>query len=176
MAFSFAPALWRSGTSYTSPSGTTRTTTVNSGQLFFLPQPITAFPLLDDFKGRVEEMTAKVGGNAVRGNRHAHKQVSITGLYGKHLVSTETALLTELQMLDLHRDLLEFLNPDEPTQEHELFIYYDSGTSTYRKYKQCFKSSLSTDIGDAAYANKIFTMNLQMIILDPVIYTTGPGA
>jgi len=175
MAFTFAPALWRSG-SYTPPSGTARTTSVNGGQLFFLPQPITAFPIIDDFKGKVEEMTAKAGGNAVRGNRHAHKQISITGLYGKHTASTTSPTITELDMVNLHMDLLEFLDPTDPERYHELFVYYDSGTSTYRKYKSCYKTGLQTDVGDNDYSNKIFRMNLQMIILDPVMYTTGPGA
>jgi len=175
MAFTFAPALWRSG-SYTPPSGTTRTSSVGGGHLFFLPQPITAFPIIDDFKGKVEEMTAKSGGNAMRGNRHSHKQISITGLYGKHTAGTTSPTITELDMLNLHMDLLAFLNPTEPTQAHELFMYYDAGSSTYRKYKSCYKTGLQTDIGDNEYANKIFRMNLQMVILDPVMYTTAPGA
>lgn len=175
MAFTFAPALWRSG-SYTPPSGTTRTTSVNGGHLFFLPQPITSCPIIDDFKGKVEEMAAKSGGNAMRGNRHAHKQISLTGLYGKHTAGTSSPTITELDMFSLHMDLLEFLDPDEPSTSHELFLYYDSGTSTYRKYKTCYKSSLRTDVGDSDYANKIFQMNLQLVILDPVMYTTAPGA
>lgn len=175
MAFTFAPALWRDG-SYTPPSGTTRTTTVGTGQLFFLPQPITSCPIIDDFKGKVEEMTAKVGGNAMRGNRHAHKQISVTGLYGKHTASTTSPTITELDMFNLHMDLLEFLDPTDPSRAHEFFIYYDAGTNTYRKYKSCYKTELRTDVGDNDYANKIFQMNLQMVILDPVMYTTAPGA
>lgn len=141
-----------------------------------LPQPVQSFPIVDEFKGKVEELPGSSGGLAVRGNFHKFKTINIVGLYGKHKVSSFSETLTELDMFDLHRDLLEFLKPSSPSSECELFMYYDSASSTYRKYKRCVKTSLSTGIGDGEYASKIFSMNLQMVILDPVMYSTAPGA
>ena len=173
---SYLPALWRTG-SYTPPSGITRTTTAGTGQLFFLPRPVMSLPVELTWKGQLESPKVKHGGNAVRGNYLASTIVPITGKFQQYRVgSSDTTLVNESDVWELWYDLVDFLNPTETTTQFELFWWYDSAGSKYRKWKNVEKASFSKDGGDNSYNPPVFGYTLQFHIVNPVIYTTAPGA
>ncbi len=176
---SYLPALWRttaSGT-YTPPSGITRTSTVNSGYLFFLPRPVMSLPVELNWKGVLEGPKVKHGGNRVRGNYLGSTMVPITGRFQQYRVgSTDTTLVEESDVWKLWYDLYEFLRPTDTTTQFELFWWYDSsGGGTYRKWKNVEKASFTKDGGDNSYNPPVFGYTLQFHIVDPVIYTGSPG-
>lgn len=176
----YFPALWRANTygSYTPPSGVTRTSSVNSGSLFFLPESVDSIPIAHSWKGKVETLNAKHGANRVRGNYLNPDVVPITGKYLRHRVgSSYTNLTTDLDILELHYDLFEFLQPLELDTRFELFWWYDSSTPKYRKWKNVEKMGISIDAGDNNYNNSvIFQYQLQFHLTDSYIYTTAPGS
>ena len=168
----FKPALWRTGTSWSPPSGVTRTTTVNSGQLFFLPAPVKTFSIPHESKTKVEELITKAGGNAAYNNKYKISSITITGDISISAVDVSgTQYADDEAMFETYRDLVSFL---DTTTQFELFMYYDSVTPKYRKFKKLVLANLSTDIGDTN--RTAFPYTIQMYRLDPVIYTTSPGA
>lgn len=168
----FKPALWRTGTSWSPPSGVTRTTTVNSGQLFFLPAPVKTLGIPHESKATVEELVTKAGGNAAYNNKYRISTITITGDISISAVATDgTQYADDEAMFETYRDLVSFL---DTTSVFELFLYYDSTTPKYRKFKKLVLAQLSTDIGDNA--RTAFPYTIQLYRLDPVIYTTSPGA
>jgi len=97
-------------------------------------------------------------------------QISVTGEFGiqdSDVELTEQAMFTEVENLDAKLDV-------EGDTKYEFFIYYDSGSSTYRKFKQCSTANFDWDVGDDQ--NKLFTYAISIKSEDPVIYTTAEGA
>lgn len=168
----FKPALWRTGTSWSPPSGVTRTTTVNSGQLFYLPAPVKTFGIPHESKAKIESLVTKAGGNKAYNNKYAVSQITITGDISISSVSESgTQLADDEDMFELYRDLVSFL---DTSAEFEVFMYYDSTTPKYRKFKKLVLASMNTDIGDNN--RTAFPYTIQLHRMDPVIYTTAPGA
>lgn len=173
MAFVFKPGLWRA--SSTSPPSVGEV--VGSGRMFWLPAPIYNFPVSVEWKGRIVETRLADGAEGVRGNKKKARTESFSGKIAK-TTRDGTVLYTDEDMYGWFEDFTDFLTFGNTTAERdkslELFWFYDSASSTYRKHKSVYAASLRTDIGDTDRV--VFPWNLQLTIADPVIYTTSPGA
>jgi len=167
MAFVAKAALWRANS--TSPPSIGDV--VNSGRLLWLPQPILSMPVGTEWKGRLTETRLADGAEGVRGNLRSSRVVSITGQLAKTTFGG-TVTYTEQEMFELFENLQSFVNSGD--KQMELFVYYDLATTTYRKYKKVYAKSLMTDIGDNDW--HVFPWTMQLILADPVLYTTAPGA
>lgn len=166
--------IWRSA-SFSAPSAVSgRTESVGGGHMFWLPEPVKSFPLITETKGKLEEPIAKEGGNKVYNNELKTSVVTITGEFGRQIISGSQAAFGDTgAMFECYRDLREFCSTT-PGTEYQLFAYYDSGSSTYRKWKKVYFNSLTTDIGDLK--SNLLSWTLQLWLLDPTIYTTAPGS
>lgn len=169
----FNPGLWRSGTSWAAPSGTSgRVSTINSGQMFWLPCPVKSLPILFESKASIEEPNQKIGGNAAYNQKLKTSGFSVAGEIARTKAATDgSTVVDEVEMFDLYWDFAHFASRDG---EMELFFFYDSGTTEYRKFKKVVFSSISSDVGDTNFNLYKYTLQLQR--LDPAVYTTAPGA
>ncbi|CAB4162430.1 hypothetical protein UFOVP785_38 [uncultured Caudovirales phage] len=168
----FSPGLWRSGTSWTAPSGTSgRVSTISSGQMFWLPCPVKNLPTIFESKVVVEEPNQKVGGNAAHNQKLKTSAFSLTGEVARTKTVSGDAVYDDLEMFDLFWDFSDFCSQNGYM---ELFFFYDLATTEYRKFKKVVFSSISADIGDMNF--NLYKYTLQLHRLDPVVYTTAPGA
>lgn len=174
MAFVFKPGLWRADA--TSPP-TSGSEDIGAGRMFWLPQPVTSFPVSFEWKGSTVEPRLKTGAEGVRGHKLKSRVESFSGKIAMTTVGGEV-LYTDQDMFEWFEDFQAFLTFSDASAQRdkplELFWFYDSATSTYRKHKGVHAASLRTDVGDSERV--VFPWNLQLTITDPVVYTTGPGA
>lgn len=174
MAFVFKPGLWRADA--TSPP-TDGSEDIGSGRMFWLPWPVTDFPVSVEWKGLTSEVKLADGASGVHGRKKVSRVESFSGQIAKTTLAGEV-LYTEEDMFVWFENFLAFLTFNDTTAQRdkslELFWFYDSGSSTYRKHKKVFGASLRTSLGDSDRLT--FPWNLQLTIADPVIYTTAPGA
>lgn len=177
MAFIFKPGLWRSSDT-NPPSGET----IGSGNMFWLPLPVLSFPVSAEWKGSTVEARLSNGAEGVRGSKRKSRVESFSGLVARDQMGDDgDPVLGDSNMFGLFESLVEFMTFGNTEAERdkpmELFWYFDDSIETgptYRKHKGVYAASLRTDIGDQ---NRVtFPWNLQLIITDPTIYTTGPGA
>lgn len=177
MAYVFRPGLWRDttvaplvGDRFIEPE------VISSGVMFWLPQPVTSLPFGAEWKGRAVEPRLKDGAEAVRGNKLKTRTESISGLIGREVpTDPEDPIVRFLTTGDMYEKFADFVAfVDTKDYPLELFVFYDEVTSTYVKYKGVYAASLKTDLGDSQF--HVIPWNLQVVITDPKIYTTAPGA
>jgi len=172
MSSFFKPGLWRAA-AFTAPSGITRTESINSGQMFWLPKTVLNMPFGYETKYHKEEPHLRTGATALRGGPYKSSTVlSISGALNYGVANG-----SEVQ-LDCDWDAAVFLNDMDAflatSAALELFYFYDSGTSKYMKLKKCHRRSFNCDFGEAIFPRATWTLQLE--VLEPNFYLTAPGA
>lgn len=79
---------------------------------------------------------------------------------------TEAEMFAEIETMRSH------LNANETNGKFELFLFHDSGTPYYRKFKDCSTSRFELNLSN----RNLFSYAAEIHSDDPVIYTTAPGA
>lgn len=157
-------------------SGYFNPATYKSSQLYYLPKPIGGLIIRDSWDARESKVPLKDGA-ASNGQSQNAVQIDVQGQVGfKDItddIESADKFLTEVEMFDAIRTMRGELDTDDSTR-FEFFVYHDSGSSTYRKFKNCWCRNLDFSVGNDV-AN-LFTWNCSIIAEDPVIYTTAQGA
>lgn len=97
--------------------------------------------------------------------------ITIIGEFGKSasaVTDSEQEMWTELETLRTK------LASADDSEKLELFIYHDTGSATYRKFKQVRPVSLQPSVGDSSRV--IFGYQLVLMAENPAIYSTAPGS
>lgn len=165
MAQIFRPSIWRPST-----SGTTGTV-VNSGRLYELPQPVISLQSPISWKGETTTGPYVAGATGVYGQVRDVVPISCSGTFG---TQDGDATMSESEMWLNFYTLQAFMEPVTPTSLFEFFLYYDLATTTYVKFKSVRFLNLTSNQGDTNW--NLFPWDISAEALDPVIYTTSPGA
>ena len=149
MSFTFKPALYDGST------------------LHELPRPVTALRLRDrwDFERFKVPLAA---GDTLVGHSLDGVDLAVDG----QIVSQAGALmLSEHDMFSELETLRSALDVSAAGQKYEFFLYHDSESATYRKFKNCSTLRFEYDLSD----KRMFKYAIEIHAEDPVIYTTAPG-
>lgn len=153
MAFVWKPAIW------------------DGSALFQLPRPIEQLTVRNGWDVRESKVPLKDGGSSIGHSRNA-VEIQVAGW---HTIDEGTAKFTEETQFALYEELVGVLDvSSDASDRYEFFLYHDSGSATYRKYKNCWTRSFSSDFGDQARVQ--FPYSITIVADDPVIYTTAPGS
>jgi len=147
--FTFKPAIWRNST------------------LYELPRPVVSVRLLDSFDFEQFKVPLAAG-DAVEGRSQNGVDVSIEGQIGTQsgqLKADEATMFAAIEALRAH------LAADTPEDTYELFLYHDTGSSTYRSLRGCSTVRFEYDISDP----HLFTYSVVIHAQDPEIYTQAPS-
>lgn len=145
MTFAFRPAIYR------------------DAALYELPRPIDVLRLSDgwDFD-RFHVPLAE--GDVTVGHSRRGLEIAIEGRIG-----TQAGALrgTEEEMFDEIAALRSTLGAGE----FELFLYYDTASGTYRKFRSCSTIRFESDLSDP----HLFAYQALIHADDPAVYSTPPG-
>jgi hypothetical protein len=147
--FTFKPAIWRNDT------------------LYELPRPIVAVRVQDTWDFEQFKVLLRDGVD-VAGRSQNGVDISIEGQIGTQagaLQADEAAMFAALE------SLRSALGVSSPEATYELFLYHDSGTSTYRSFRACTTVRFEYDLSDKA----LFTYAVVVHAADPVIHAEAPG-
>jgi hypothetical protein len=149
MAFTFKPAVYDGST------------------LYELPRPIVSIRVQDawDFEQFKVPLAA---GDTVVGHSRQGVDIAVEGQIGTQgggLKITEADMFQEIETL---RSRLDVTSSGD---EYEFFLYHDTATATYRKFKSCSTIRFDYDLSN----KNLFTFSAAIHAEDPVIYTTAPG-
>lgn len=132
------------------------------------PKPVTSLVLNDRWDMDIHKVPLNAG-QFTEGRTKNGVSINISGFVGKQAGTTK---LTEEAMFGVLESLRTTL--DTVTSKFEFFVYHDTGTSTYRKFKDVVCQSFSCGLGDETRVP--FSYSAELLAEDPVIYTTAPGA
>ena len=137
---------------------------VLSGEtLFELPRPVTSLRLQDawDFE---QFKVPLADGDEVAGHSRQGVDVFLEGQIGTRAGALKPG---EAEMFAEIENLRSALHVGAPDEKYTLFLYHDSGTSTYRHLKSCSTVRLEYDLSD----KHLFTYSAVIHAEDPVVYT-----
>jgi hypothetical protein len=149
MTFVFSPAIYR------------------DAELWTLPRPVTSLRILDawDFERFKVPLAA---GDAHVGHSKQGIDIAIDGQFGSQDGTTK---LTEAEMFAVLETLRAKLDVPSDDEKFEFFLYYDSGSGTYRKFRGCSAVRLEYDLSSP----HLFSYAAIVHADDPTIYSTAPG-
>jgi hypothetical protein len=84
--------------------------------------------------------------------------------------STESDKITELQ--SMVTKLSNVISSADAF--YEFFMFYNSGTGVYLKFKSCWTEAFMPQLGDGDRTT--WPYQIDIVANDPVLYTTAPGA
>ena len=140
-----------------------------SSVLTILPRPVESLLIKSAWDARESKVPLKDG---VTTDGQSLNQVMIT-VEGSCGFDENTAYSTELLMYDRFVTIRGELDTDDTTR-FEFFVYHETTTPTYRKFKDCYCKTFDFSVGDDVHA--LFRYNLEVFAEDPVFYTTAPGS
>lgn len=155
MAFTWKPAVY-------SPANTTT---------LFLPRPISSCDLPFGFSFDTHKVPLKDGAKTFGRSADAFT-VTFAGQIG---IGTDgsTKRLTELAMFDDYTLFASHLAAGDKDTKVELFLFYDSASSTYRKFKNVRPQTFALQLGDQNC--HIYAYTATFFVEDPNVYTTAEG-
>ena len=150
MAFTFKPAIYKNSV------------------LYELPQPVLAVRVQDawDFE---QFKVPLADGDFLTGHSQQGVGISVEGQIGEQSGSPkalEQAMFAEIETLRTALDITS------DSDKFEFFLYHDTSSSTYRKFKSCSTVRFDYDLSD----KNLFAYSIVIHAEDPVIYTTEPGS
>jgi hypothetical protein len=149
MTFTFKPAIYKNSV------------------LYELPRPVPVVRMRDAWDaGRFKVPLAD--GDALVGHSRQGVEISIEGQIGSQSGTLKTSEGDILQAAELLRERLDVSSDAE---KFELFLYHDTASGTYRKFKICSTVQFEIDLSN----QNLFTYSMVVHAEDPVLYTTAPG-
>jgi len=150
MTFTFKPAIYQNASFYE------------------LPRPVPVVRMRDAWDaGRFKVPLAD--GDTLTGHSRQGVDISIEGQIGSQ---SGTLKISEGDMLQEAETLRDRLDVASDAEKFELFLYHDSASGTYRKFKTCSTVQFEIDLSN----QNLFTYSMVVHAEDPVLYTTAPGA
>ena len=134
--------------------------------LYRFPRPIRIFRFRDAWDFDRFKVPLKDGESLVGQSR---KGVEIV-IEGQIASQNATAKLTEADMFAEIESLRTHLNATSCVK-FELFLFHDSATPYYRKFKNCSTVAFDLDLSNRT----LFSYRVEIHSDDPVIYTTAEG-
>lgn len=98
----------------------------------------------------------------------------VFSIQGVIAIDSGTPTITEESMWGVLANLKTVLDVSNGTGKYEFFIYHDTGSATYRKFKECVTLQFDVSIGDQDRTEWPYSIVIRAE--DPVIHTTAPGA
>jgi len=149
MSFVFKPAIFRDSI------------------LYELPRPVSLVKMTDiwDFERFKVPLSS---GDSLLGQSLHGVEIILEGNLGSQ---GGTLKLTEQQMFDEIDTLRTKLDVTAATSLFEFFLYHDTSSATYRKFKKCSGLKFEWDLSNEA----LFSFAAVIHASDTKIYTTAPG-
>lgn len=149
MAFTFKPAVY------------------DGVSLYELPRPVSSLRIQDawDFE---QFKVPLADGDALVGHSRDGVDILVEGQIGSQAGGLKT---TEEEMFDEIGTLRARLDVTSGGDEYEFFVYHDTASKSYRKFKRCSTIRFESDISN----KNLFTFSIALHAEDPTIYSTGPG-
>ena len=101
---------------------------------------------------------------------HSQQGVEIL-IEGQVALQDGAAKLTEGEMFAEIESLRTVLDAGSSSGKYELFLFHDTVTPYYRKFKSCATRQLEINLAN----RDLFSYSVLIHAEDPVIYTTAPG-
>ena len=149
MAFLFQPGVYR------------------DGSIYLLPRPVTRFRVSERWDYQQFKVPLKAGDVHV-GHSRDGIDLLIEGQFGSQDGDLK---LSEEAMFDALEALRSSLDVTSDNDKFEFFTYYDSDSTTYRKYKNCSAVRLEFDLSSP----HLFTYSATLHADDSTIHSTAPG-
>lgn len=140
-------------------------------QTLFLPRPVISCDLPLSFSFDTHKVPLRDGAKTFGLSMDAFT-VTFSGQLGTGTDGT-TKCLTELAMFDAYTTMASHLAAGDHTNKVELFLFYDSSTSTFRKFKGVRPQTFALQLGDDKC--HIFGYTATFFVEDPNVYTTAAG-
>jgi hypothetical protein len=152
MAFVFKPAIYK------------------GGSLTTFPHPVMDLTISSSWKFDEHTVPLKSGVLSY-GHSRVGDQIVISGQMG---TQDGTPKISEEDMFGVLSNLRTVLNVASRSDLFEFFIYHDTGTSTYRKFKSCWCVSFDWSMGDKDRV--MWPWGCVLKYEDTTLYSTAPGA
>ena len=151
MSFVWKPAVYHSATG-----------------LFQLPRPVVSLAWQDawDFE---QFKVPLADGDALVGHSHNGVDIRVEGQVGQQAGALK---LDEQDMFGAIETLRNRLDVNDESEKYEFFVYHDSASGTYRKFKSASTVRFECDLSDV----HLFTYTVLIHAEDPTMYNAAPGA
>jgi hypothetical protein len=149
MTFIFSPAIYR------------------DSELWKLPRPVTSLRIQEAWDFERFKVPLADGDTHV-GHSKQGIDIAIDGQFGSQDGTTK---ISEAEMFAVLEVLRSKLDVSDESEKFEFFLYYDGGSGTYRKFRECSAVRLEYDLSSP----HLFSYAAIVHADDPNIYTTAPG-
>ena len=114
-------------------------------------------------------------GSKTFGESHDSYVLTIEGEFGESGIGGTVYGGDEAAMYARYETIREHIDILNGNKTLELFWFFDdSSDAYYRKYKNVVPRGFAVNLGDEA--NRQFSYSLSLLVTDPTIYDTEPGA
>lgn len=137
--------------------------------LYNLPKPIHQLTLPQSWKYETHKVPLADGGTTYGLSRNPF-EITIQGEFGS---VGATKKITEEEMWGVFTGVNNVINIGPTDSKLEFFLYYDSSSTTYVKYKSVYPIDFTVNMGDDDYV--IFPYSLVLGVDDATVYTTAEG-
>ncbi len=136
--------------------------------LYEFPRPVQALRMRDTWDFDRSKVPLK-DGETLAGQSRKGVAIFLNGQIASQAGTskqTEAAMFAEIESMRSH------LNDNATNGKFELFLFHDSATPYYRKFKNCSTLRFDVDLSN----RNLFTYTMEIHSDDPTLYTTAEGA